>query len=274
VVHRAERVVDDPARPPVAACKVLHPSSATRPNVVASFRFETRVLGRLDHPSFPKVVSSGATGDSVYLMMELVDGVEMDRFLMKQRPTLHESLDLIGQLAGAVDHLHDAGYVHRDIKPGNLVLTGDGRLVLLDFGTVMRAGASTSYERGFYGTVGYLAPEQALGGARVGPRADLYAVAALAYRLLTGHRHFDGTREDVLHALLHAEPEPPSRRARIAPTFDPVFESALARDPDGRHPTAAAFLSALHEAAGTPPPSRRRYLLSRLRRSERSAITP
>ena len=143
------------------ALKILNAESARQPNVVASFEYEHRVLGRLDHPGIVGVHGSGAERGLVWAALDVVEGPTFDRHLSRVgRLPQADVAELALELLSILGHVHRAGYVHRDFKPANLVRTTEGRLVLLDFGTVVRADTSIDYERGSYGTVAYQAPEQ------------------------------------------------------------------------------------------------------------------
>jgi serine/threonine-protein kinase len=121
----------------------------------------------------------------------------------------------------------------------------------MDFGTAVRAHTRLDYEAGLYGTVAYLAPEQIRGGVTVDGRADLYALGAVLYRMVTGQRPFEGTREDVLEAHLHAPPAPVPRRAKVSEELEAVIRRALSKDPDDRHLTGAELLAELDRVASS-----------------------
>ncbi len=250
VVYEAE-VTDrdkspDDQRPNVVALKVLKPEVLALQNVVASFQYETRVISRLDHPGILRVFESGAQNGEVYAAIELVDGKPLETHLIRhQKLKPPQAVDFGMQILEALEHLHERGYVHRDLKPGNLMLAGDGRLVLMDFGTVVKANAKIDYEDGIYGTAAYLSPEQVKQDSRIDGRADLYAASVLLYRMLTGRRPFQGLRDDLLAAHLHDEPEQPSRHALISPELDALILKGLSKSPDDRHQSASEMLAEL-----------------------------
>lgn len=255
--------------PPIVALKTLKPEALAQQNVVASFQYETRVLSRLDHPNILRLFDTGAQDGVAYAAVELIEGEPLDDVLIRRGKLKQaEALDFAIQLVDALDHIHEQGYVHRDIKHGNLMLTKDGRLVLMDFGTVVKAGAKIDYEEGLYGTVPFLSPEQIEQRPTIDGRADLYATAVLLYRMVAGVRPFQGTREDVLDAHLHLDPKPPSNYANISPELDALILKNLAKSPEGRNASAAEMLAELKaiEMAGDPPkPSLAKTLFGWLR---------
>jgi eukaryotic-like serine/threonine-protein kinase len=244
-------------RPARVALKVLKPNIANDPNVLSSFQYECRVMGRLDHPGILRIYDSGMEREAVFAVLELVEGLAFDAYLRKRTKLAQgEAVSLGIQLADALDHLHSRGYVHRDLKPGNLMLTDEGRLVLMDFGTVVQAAAGADYEVGLFGTPGFIAPEQIEPGGRVDGRADLYAAGMMLYMMLTGQRPFYGSREDMLEAQLTQEPVPPSAHVRVSPELDALVLRTLAKSPDDRPATGAELADALRSAAaaGEPEP--------------------
>ena len=250
-VYRARRF-DDPAghvdanHPSIVALKVLKPEATKQPHVLACFQFEARVLSRLLHRGILRVYAAGMDDDLMYTAMELIDGVSLDNVLAaNKRLTVPQVIDVAQQLAEALDFLHSHGYVHRDVKPANLMLTPEGRVVLFDFGTVVRIKDGAPYEAGLYGTPAFLAPEQTVAGGKVDGRADLYAAGIMLYLMATGRKPFYGSRSEVLAAHVRTPPPPPSKFARMAPGLEAVILKAIAKNPDDRFQTGAEFARAL-----------------------------
>ncbi len=261
MVYRARRV-DDPARrgpeghPPTVALKVLKPEATKQPNVLACFQFEARVLSRLNHPGILRVYDAGMDDDRMYTAMELIDGVGFDSVLLaKKRLAEPLAIDLARQLAEALDYLHNHGYVHRDVKPGNLMLTSAGRVVLFDFGTVVRSNDGVAYEGGLYGTPAFLAPEQTVAGGKIDGRADLYALGIMLYLMVAGRKPFYGSRNEVLEAHLRTAPPPPSKYVRVTPELETIILKTIAKHPDDRFQTGAEIAQALAEVPEPAPPS-------------------
>jgi serine/threonine protein kinase len=275
VVYQAHLAEDGapttPDQPSTVALKVLKSAAASQPHVLACFQFEARVLSRLDHPGILRVYDAGVDDEHMYTAMELVDGFSFDKFLLaKKRLTEAQSVNFARQLAEALDYLHGHGYVHRDIKPANLMLTREGRIMLFDFGTVIRISDGAAYEVGLYGTPAFLAPEQIEPGRRIDGRADLYALGMILYLMVTGRKPFYGGRNEVLDFHLHMPPPPPSNFARVSLDLEQIILRAIAKDPNDRFQTGAEFAAALESAALTPAPSTsswRERLMGWLRRS-------
>ena len=263
MVYRAQPIEADSTdaqtdRPPIVALKVLKPAATSQPNMLACFQFEARVLSRLNHPGILRVYSAGVDHGRMYTAMELIEGESFEDFLLRRRRLSEdESVGYAVQLAEALDYLHEHGYVHRDIKPANLMLTNEGRVILFDFGTVIRIDDGAPYEVGLYGTPSFLAPEQILQEARVDGRSDLYALGIILYLMITGRKPFYGSRSEVLDAHLNAVPPSPSQAVRVSPDLETVILESIAKHPDERYQTGADFAQALAgaELVVQPPKS-------------------
>lgn len=271
MVYRARRIADQSTaadHPSTVALKVLKPEAVQQPHVLACFQFEARVLSRLNHPNILQVYTAGVDKEYLYTAMEKVDGVSFDRFLLaKKRLPQAFAAQVASQLADALHYLHEHRYVHRDIKPANLMLADADRILLFDFGTVIRADSRAAYEKGIYGTPAFMAPEQIEVGGPVDGRADLYALGLTLYLMVTGRKPFYGSRNEVLAAQLHAPPPPPSQFARVSPALEAIILKALAKDPADRFQSGAEFAQALTAAVASAPPAPtlRQRLLSWLR---------
>lgn len=256
-VYRAHAATATPgeATHPVAL-KVLKPEATKQPHVLACFQFEARVLSRLEHRGILRVYDAGADDDRMYTAMELIDGVSLDNVLIaNKRLTPPQAVDIARQLADALDYLHRSGYVHRDIKPANLMLTPEGRVVLFDFGTVVRIKDGAPYEAGLYGTPSFLAPEQTVAGGKIDGRADLYSLGIMLYMMVAGRKPYYGSRSEVLDAHLRATPPRPSKFARISPELESVILKSVAKKSDDRFQTGAVFAHALATLPSLASPS-------------------
>jgi len=265
-VYRAHLATGEAAQP--VALKVLKPAATKQPHVLACFQFEARVLARLEHRGILRVYAAGVDDDRMYTAMELIDGVSLDNVLVaNKRLTPAQSVDIARQVADALDYLHRSGYVHRDIKPANLMLTPQSRVVLFDFGTVVRIKDGAPYEAGLYGTPAFLAPEQTVAGGKIDGRADLYSAGIMFYLMVTGRKPFYGSRSEVLDAHVRTAPPRPSQFARISPTLEAVILKAIAKRPDDRFQTGAEFAHALATLPSLAPPSIGARVRGWLRRS-------
>src|SRR3954454_19990565 len=169
------------------AVKVLKAEYATDPSFLARFRNEARHTAALSHPGIANVFDYGEIGDMAYLVMELVAGDPLSTLLAREgRLDPARSLDIVGQTGLALQAAHDAGVVHRDVKPGNLLVRPDGVVKVTDFGIARATDAAPLTQTGLLiGTAAYLSPEQA-GGKPATPASDIYSLGVVAYECLTG----------------------------------------------------------------------------------------
>ncbi len=236
-----------------AAVKMLLPEMIGRPGFVRRFLREVRLAASLDSPHVVAVLEVGDEAAPIpYLAMERLEGEDLAQILRREvRLRPDAVLDLVRQVGDGVRAATEAGIVHRDLKPQNLFRTdGDPpRWKILDFGVSTLMGADGTLTDGEpIGTPEYMAPEQALGEA-VDHRTDLYALAAIAYRALTGLRPFEGTEmKRVLAKVIGQMPVRPTRLAAVPAAVDAFFAIALAKDKDDRFESADALCSAFASA--------------------------
>ncbi len=238
------------------AVKVLSRHLADDPAARVRFEREARAAARLSsHPHVVTIFDVGEYEGAAYIVMELMTGGSLaERLTGPAPPPRATALRWLAGAAEALDAAHAAGIVHRDVKPANMLLDEHGRLALADFGIARVALAAQLTRSGeILGTAGYLAPEQARGRPAT-PASDRYALAVVAFQLLTGRRPFPA-EQDVAQARAHADDEPPAPSA-VAPglpsAVDPVLARGLAKDPAARWPDAGAFVRALGRALGSP----------------------
>jgi serine/threonine protein kinase len=262
------RAADTVLSRPVAV-KLLHPRYAGQGQAVARFRAEARHAAALSHENIAQVHDYGeaAGGQPPYLVMELVAGASLETVLAGGPLDAIQTMDIVAQAAAGLQAAHAAGMIHRDIKPGNLLLTPRGTVKITDFGiahTVDSASVTASGE--LIGTPAYLAPERAL-GERAGPASDLYSLGIVAYECLTGVRPYAGTPIEV--ALAHCDRPLPALPPSVAPDVTAFVMRLTAKDParrlaDAAEATARAAL--LREGAGALLPdqdrARRRVVLT------------
>jgi hypothetical protein len=233
------------------AVKVLSPPYARDPAFVERFRREARAAARLSHPNVVAVFDSGSDVEQHYLVMEYVAGESLAELLHRQgRLAPRRATELAVEVCAALAAAHAQGLVHRDIKPGNVLLGRDGRVKVTDFGIVKAAAAATLTGSGMVlGTAAYLSPEQAQ-GRPVDARSDLYGLGCVLYELLTGTPPF-GSGTDSLQVAVASRhvsepPKPPSgRNPQVDPGLEAVVLTALAKQPAQRYQRAIDMQAAL-----------------------------
>ncbi|MEW2410277.1 Stk1 family PASTA domain-containing Ser/Thr kinase [Streptomyces griseoviridis] len=237
----------------VLAVKVMHPALAADGTFVDRFIREAKSVARLAHPNVVQVFDQGTDGTYVYLAMEYVAGCTL-RDVLRERGALRPraALDILEPVLAALGAAHRAGFVHRDMKPENVLIGDDGRVKVADFGLVRSMDTVTHTNDTVLGTVSYLAPEQIEHGT-ADPRVDVYACGVVLYEMLTGDRpHAGDSPAIVLYKHIHEDVPPPSAAVPgLAHPLDELTASATARDPGSRPHDAVALLAvALEVRAG------------------------
>ncbi len=233
------------------AVKVMHPSLANDPTFAERFRWEAQNAARLSHPNIVPVYDCGTfndTGGEPYIVMELVEGTTLrsllERFGRLDPPTVRH---VAKGIAAALDHSHSKGIVHRDVKPENVLVTPDGQVKVVDFGIAKALGPQAirlTTDRPV-GTIAYVAPEQ-LSGSDVDGRADVYALGAMTYEMLTGQAPFRG---DTPQAVAVARLQNPTLTPGISPVIDAAVARATADRPEDRFAAPGEFAHALGDDA-------------------------
>jgi tRNA A-37 threonylcarbamoyl transferase component Bud32 len=254
------------------ALKLLPPSLAEDERYRRRFLRETEIAASLDHPNIVRTLGSGDENGRLYLALAYVEGSDLRELLTQGRLEPGRAIAIVAQVADALDAAHAAGLVHRDVKPGNILVAGEGgeeRAYVCDFGLARHVSSVSSLttDRGFVGTIDYVPPEQIEGGTIDG-RADVYSLGCVLYECLSGRRPFD--RESELSIVFAHLNEPPPRLSDVredAPeAFDDVFATALAKHPKDRYSTcselAYAARAALQGKTVRRPSRRRRLLLA------------
>lgn len=244
VVYRARNTDDDT----VVALKVLQFDFSHDPTLRARFERERDVVSSLDHPAVVPVHDAGEVGGQPFLAMGLVEGGTLQSAITEGgglEPTA--ALNILRRIAAALDYAHSRGLVHRDVKPANVLLDAQGEAYLSDFGLArLTADVARITRTGVWvGTLEYMAPEQ-IRAQRVGPEADQYALAAVAYEALTGRPPFVRKGPaDLMQAHLRETPRPASALRPELAGADAVLARALAKESGARFGSATAFVHAL-----------------------------
>jgi serine/threonine protein kinase len=245
----------DPVIDRRVALKTIHKHTLDAvADAMERFRREASAAGRLNHPGIVAVYDYGENVDGAFIVMEYAPGLQLDRHAARHRPNPRQVAGLMAELLDALGYAHAAGVVHRDVKPGNILVAE--RLKITDFG-IARINNEIHTKTGVaVGTPAYMAPEQFM-GKEVDHRADLFAVGVISYELLTGHRPFEGqSLEELSYKICHAAPFPAtSLAANLPPAFDVVLTRALAKAKTDRFASAAELSRALCDAALAPEPA-------------------
>ena len=232
------------------AVKVLQ-AITPDPDAVARFRHEAQAIAQLRHPNIVNVYDFGTFDGTPYMIVEYIPGGSLAARMADTRLDRATVLKYLRGIAAGLDYAHRHGVVHRDVKPANVLLTAEDTPVLADFGLAkLLQGSSLKSMTGVTtGTPAYMAPEQVT-GHQVGPAADRYSLATIAYEMLTGLIPFDGEAlMELLYAQVHREPPPPSsREPSLSSSIDAVVMRGLAKDPEARWESCAAFVDALAAA--------------------------
>jgi len=220
------------------AVKVLKSEYAADPKFLDRFRAEAKHAAGLSHPGIASVFDYGEIGDMAFLVMEYVDGEPLSALLARVgRLPADRTLDIVGQAALALQAAHDAGVVHRDVKPGNLLVRPDGVVKVTDFGIARVVDAAPVTQTGMVvGTAAYLSPEQAA-GRPITPASDIYSLGVVSYECLTGERPFAGDSA-VAIAMAHVSTPPPPLPKDTPPIVADLVDRSLEKQPE-RRPTSA-----------------------------------
>jgi serine/threonine protein kinase/Flp pilus assembly protein TadD len=258
VVYRAR----DPALDRLVALKLLPPPLAADDTARSRLIREARAVSALDHPNIGVVHEIGstaqATGDPsstrLFIAMAYYEGETLAERLARGPLSVPDALEYTVQLVEGLAAAHEADIVHRDIKPANLIVTNRGLLKIVDFGIALAGGDPLTGERRVMGTLAYMSPEQTR-GAGVDARTDLWSAGVVLYEMLAGVRPFRGDEDEiVIHGIRHdAPPALNALRPGVPPGLDHIVDRCLTKDPNGRHPSAAALLAdlgALREGRG------------------------
>ncbi|RJR36517.1 MAG: serine/threonine protein kinase [Deltaproteobacteria bacterium] len=248
-------IAEDLALGRLVALKFLAPYLLQDQEIMERFRAEARSQARLVHPNITMVYAFQEAEDQAFLVLEYVDGETLEARLKRQgRLTVSEALAIFRPVLQAVEYAHSRGIIHRDLKSGNIGITTEGNVKVMDFGIALNIQESSRLTKTgqMLGSPHYMAPEQILGN-QSNQRSDIYSLGITLFEMLTGKVPFDGTTDYQIRMAQINEP-PPSPRSLgftdISPALEEILLKALAKDPNNRFADAREFLQALDAAAG------------------------
>ncbi|MCA9133377.1 MAG: serine/threonine protein kinase [Planctomycetales bacterium] len=237
------------------AVKVLPQSKLGKSSYLARFQQEAKAIASLNHPNVVRAHDIDNQGDTHYIVMEYVDGDDLQTIVKKKGPLPFEKVaNYIAQAAHGLQHAHEVGLIHRDVKPANVLINSEGKVKILDLGLALfadeaKASLTIDFNDKVLGTADYLAPEQALNSHRVDHRADLYGLGCTMYFLLTGHPPFpDGT---IAQRIAKHQREMPKEIRKIRPECPGELEGIcwklMQKDPKFRYASAAQTAEVLEQ---------------------------
>ena len=237
------------------AVKILHARYSDDESFLLRFQREARSAASLNHPNIVSVYDAGETEGRPFIVMELVRGRSLRELTRSERITAGRATEIVGDAALALNYAHEHGLIHRDIKPGNIMISQDGEVKVTDFGIARAVNAETITETAaVFGTAAYVSPEQAQGDT-VDRRTDVYSLGCVLYELLAGRQPFSADSPVALaYQHVSAIPDPPSEFSDEATAeLDAITLKSMAKDPDDRYQTARDFNADLErERAGVP----------------------
>lgn len=244
----------------IVAIKVLPKRLSENPEFVERFYKEGKAAARLNHPNIVQAYDVGESSGYHYFVMEFIDGDTIYEHVTGGKPLEEqEALRIILQSAKALQHAHAQGLIHRDVKPKNIMLTEGGVVKLADMGLAREVGdyATAAAEAGrAYGTPYYISPEQIRGDLNIDFRADVYALGATFYHMVTGRVPFDGsTPSSVMHKHLKEPLVPPDHiNSRLSAGIGEIIEVMMAKDANDRYPSTEELITDLEAVAKGEPP--------------------
>ena len=243
--HRLNRLV---------AVKILKSDLADNADFRRRFRDESRAVAQLSHANIVSVYDVSTSGDTEYIVMELIDGITLKQYMERRgRMDWRESLHFITQIMRGLSHAHSRGIIHRDIKPQNIMVLRDGSVKVADFGIACLANANQTLTQEALGSVHYISPEQARGD-RIDARSDIYSAGVVLYEMLTGRLPFEGDSA-VSVAIQHLSSVPLAPRdidPSIPEPLELICMKAMSSDPDKRYASADAMLEDLEKFRKDP----------------------
>lgn len=242
------------------AIKVMRSHLSANREFIARFQREALATGKLTHPNIVQALDFDQDHGVYFMVMQFVNGPTLrDEFRIRQRQGSNFLLDEIARiylaLCGAIDYAHSRGMIHRDLKPGNVMINGEGQVLLTDFGIARLLGGTQFTATGaMTGTPAYMSPEQGR-GAQIDERSDIYTMGVILYELVTGAVPFEADTPiaTVMKHITEPLPMPRKINPNLPEAVEQVIVKAMQKEPDDRYPTAGTLAEALREAVGLSP---------------------
>lgn len=286
VVYRARQ--QRPER--LVALKVMRHGLAT-PKLLRRFEHEAEILGRLEHPNIARIYEAHSGADNPnaqpFFAMELIDGVPLTQYAVRQKLSIRARLELMARVADGVQHAHQRGVVHRDLKPDNILIDAAGQPKVLDFGVArlmdvdVRAATLATDAGQIVGTLHYMSPEQLAGDStQIDTRTDVYALGVILFELLTGALPFDIAGKSIAEAIRIKSEQEPMPLRRLTPRYDAdlatLVESSMEQDRERRYATAGEFAADIRRYLNNQPlaarPQTTWYQLRKFARRNRTLV--
>jgi serine/threonine-protein kinase len=265
----------------IVALKLLRAGDLARPDEVERFLREAHAAGQLQHPNIVPIFEVGRDGDRHFFTMPFVAGGSLGQHFQRQAADPKRAIALIEKIARAVQYAHDKGILHRDLKPGNVLLGENDEPMVSDFGLakLLDASVDLTHSGQVLGTPAYMAPEQVAGQTgKIGPKADVWALGVMLYELVTGRRPFQGeSREDLYRQILTTDPPSPRTvKTDLDGKLEAILNKCLEKDPSRRYSAGGLADDLNRWLHGQPvsvrPPSWPRRLARTLRRRPRTLV--
>ena len=241
----------------MVALKMIRAGSLAKPEDRARFRVEAEAVAELRHPNIIQIYDIGEVGALPFVALELLEGGSLDDLLAGTPQPGRSSATMVATLARAIHAAHQAGIIHRDLKPSNVLFAAEGTPKITDFGLAKRLDEDGYTKSGqVLGSPSYIPPEQAGGGAKkVGPAADVYALGAILYEMLTGRPPFKGTTPvETVMQVLNEDPVPPCRlQSQVPRDLETICLKCLAKEPNKRYVSAEALADDLDRYLADEP---------------------